>query len=116
MLDNLKKYWFLYAVLSTAAIWIATINSKTFDSPEQKVTVVSAVEAMPTAAERAAERATAKANDEHAIIIRQMRYDDNKRNDSIDKIYEHKKDSLVLDQISRQTVQIEQLRQEIKRN
>ena len=68
------------------------------------------MEALPTAAERAADRATTNANNKHAQEIRQLRYEDNKRNDSIDKIYERRKDSLVLDQISRQTVQIEQMK------
>ena len=43
MLDNLKKYWFLYGFLTGAVIWIATIDSKTFDSPEQKVNHVNHV-------------------------------------------------------------------------
>lgn len=37
ILDKVKKYWFLYTLLGGAAVWLATINSKTFDSAEQKV-------------------------------------------------------------------------------
>lgn len=114
-MKGLKEYWLLYlfgfSAIGAAAIWIATINSKTFDSPEQKVTVVKAVEAMPTEAERAVELA----NSAHAIEIRQFRYDDNKRNDSLNKIYERKKDSLFLDMVKRQTVQIEQMKDKIDR-
>lgn len=108
MKEALKKYLLhaVFGILLAGAAWVATINSRTFDSPEQKVTVVNAVSTMPTEAERAVELA----NDAHAIEIRQLRYEDKKRNDSLDKIYEHRKDSIVIDQIKRQTVQIEQMK------
>jgi hypothetical protein len=106
MIDNIKKYWFLYVPVSALIIWGVSINSRIFNSPEQKVEVISAIKSMPSAADRAVEAA----NDAHAMEIRQMRYNDNKRNDSIDKIYDRKKDSITLDYIKRQTVQIEQIK------
>lgn len=111
MIESLKKYWFLLVALSGGAVWIATINSKTFDSPEQKVAVVKAVESMPTEAHRAVELA----NEAHAIEIRQLRYEDSKRRDSINDLNLRRKDSLFFDKIDRQTVQIEQLKEEFKK-
>ena len=40
-MKGLKEYWFLYlfsfSCIGGGSVWIATINSKTFDSTEQKV-------------------------------------------------------------------------------
>lgn len=109
MIDNLRKYWFLYIPISGLIVWFAVINSRIFDSPEQKVEVINAVKTMPTEAERAVELANAS----HAIEIRQMRYEDNKKEDSIRLFREKEKDSLTLDAFKRFTVQIEQLEAKI---
>jgi ribosomal protein L24 len=110
-MDIIKKWLIVFALalITTGSVWIANIDSKTFDSPEQKVTVIKAVETMPTEAEKA----VGVANAAHAIEIRQLRYIDAKKNDSLDRVYEHRKDSLVLDQIKRQTVQIEQMKSKL---
>lgn len=107
MKEFIKKYVYhmLMIILTAGAVWLATIDSKTFDSPEQKVKVVNAVETMPSEADRAVEIA----NDAHAIEIRQLRYEDNKRRDSIKDVEKKKHDSLTIDAFKRFTVQIEQI-------
>lgn len=112
-MDTVKKWiiGFALALIGTASVWIANIDSKTFDSPEQKVTVVKAVETMPSEADNA----VAAANDAHAVEIRQLRYEDQKRKDSIEVAYRRHQDSITLDYIKRQTVQIEQMKEEMQK-
>jgi len=73
MLENIKKYWFLYGVLAGAAVWIATINSKTFDSPEQKVEVTKFVEFAPTPEQQQRAIILDSINNAHAIKSRSKR-------------------------------------------
>lgn len=51
-MEFLKKYWFLItffvAPLGLALVWIVTIDSKTFSSAEEKVTIVDHVKKAPT--------------------------------------------------------------------
>ena len=106
MLDNLKKYWFLYVPLSALIVWGVSIDSRLWESAKQQAEVINKVEEMPTVTDMAIQNADAK----HAKEIRQMRYEYNKRNDSIKAAYNRKKDSITLDYIKRQTVQIEQIK------
>ena len=118
MLDGLKKYIYqvIFGLIVLGAGWVAVINTRTFDSAKQKVNIVDAVEAMPSEAEIAVERAVRMSNDSHAIVIRQLRYDKTVRDDSIKKEYDRKKDSTFFDKIDRQTVQIEQMKEKIDNN
>ncbi len=108
MKEIVRKYLihFILGLLLAGAGWVATINTRTFESAKQRVNIVDAVEAMPTEAERAVELA----NDAHAIEIRQLRYEDNKRGDSLDRIEKRRKDSLTIDAFKKFTVQVEQMK------
>ena len=76
-LETLKKYWFLIVFclssIGGASIWIATVSSKTFDSPEQKVTVVKYVEDSPTPEQKQRDRILDSINKVDAIRSRRKR-------------------------------------------
>ena len=112
MIENIKKYWFLYGFLAGAVIWIATIDSRTFDSPEQKVEHKNHVKNSLTPVQQEAARLIDSFNNQHAIQTRQRRYEDNKIKDSLRTI----NDSLFLDMVKRQTVQIEQIKERLEQN
>ena len=110
LLDNIKKYWFLYGVLSGAVIWIATINSKTFDSPEQKVEVVNFVEHAPSPEQQQRKLILDSVNTAHAITERAKRTEMLRKSDSIKNV----RDSLTLDRIERLAVQMQLMKDEVK--
>ena len=108
MLENIKKYWFLYGVLTGAAIWIATINSKTFDSPEQKVEITNHVELAPTPEQQQRKLILDSINNVHAIKSR------NKR-DSL--LLEMTKRVKIIDSINLLNAeQVYQIKEQLKKN
>lgn len=111
MIDNLKKYWWLYTVLSGAALWLATIDSKTFDSAEQKVEVTKFVEESPGAKEQWEKHLRDSMNTVHAMKERVKR---TRQQFVSDSIHRHR-DSLTFDMIQRQTIQLEQVKEELKK-
>lgn len=86
------------------------IESRLFETADQRKEVVDFVENSLTPVELKIQYILDTINKNHAVKIRQQRYDDNKTKDSIRSTH----DSLFLDMMSRQTVQIEQLKQELK--
>lgn len=72
-----KEYWFLIvfglSTLGGVSVWIATIGSRTFDSPEQKVTVVKHVEDSPSAEQKQRDRILDSINKSEAIKSRRKR-------------------------------------------
>lgn len=106
MLDNLKKYWFLYGVLGGAAVWIATINSKTFDSAEQKVEHTIHVKTSLNPEQQQRKYILDSIDKASAIKTRAERLELQRKKDSAELV----KDSLFIDQVKRQTVQIEQIK------
>ncbi len=111
-----KDYWFILVPMAVFAVWLITINTRTFDSSEQKVKVVSYVESSTSPEQQAIDRIMDSLaddkhiqNDNHAIQIRQKRYDDGVKKDSIDSI----KDSLFFDIIKRNADQFYQIKQTI---
>lgn len=94
------------------AVWLANIDSRAFDDAEQKVKVINAVENSPTPEQKHRDRILDSVDKKHAMKIRQQRYDDNKNKDSLRAIT----DSIFLDLVKRQTVQIEQIKQQMQSN
>ena len=109
MLDNLKKYWFLYGICLTAVIWVATIDSKTFDSPEQKVEHINHVKNSLTPVQQQRKYLLDSVDKTSAIKTRAARLELQRKKDSSDLV----KDSLFIDQVKRQTVQIEQIKERL---
>lgn len=105
----LKQYWFLLVPLAGLAVWLITINTRIFDSAEQKVEVVKYVEDSPSPEQRQRAILIDSINDAHAIQTRQKRYEDGVRNDSIRAL----KDSLIFDIIQRNADQFYQMKQSI---
>jgi hypothetical protein len=116
MFDNLQKYWKIWSAIATGLVmaigWVISMENKTPKDVEEMIEIRNAVQAMPTKGSRAVD----SLNDVHAVTIRQLRYEDNKRADSIKAIYDRKKDSTTLDYIKRFTVQIEQLEEKIDKH
>ncbi len=119
--EHLKKYWAIYTfvvpVVIAGAIWLITIDSRTFDSPEQKVKVTEFVENSPSTKDQWAEYFRDSMNNVHAVKTRQARYEDGLKSearriesDSINR----RNDSIVLDYVQKNADQIFQIREEIK--
>lgn len=36
-IEHIKGFWLVYGLLAAASVWLATIDSKTFETPEQRV-------------------------------------------------------------------------------
>lgn len=108
MKEFLKKYVYhvLTILLVAGSVWIATINSKTFDSPEQKVNVVKVVETMPGPDEQWKTYYQDSVNKASTIKERKERTKIMRKSDSVRRMH----DSLFLDMVKRQTVQIEQMK------
>tara|TARA_R110000796_G_scaffold248124_3_gene374577 strand:- start:1450 stop:1815 length:366 start_codon:yes stop_codon:yes gene_type:complete len=104
-MEEIKKYWFLItfilAAIGVAAVWIATIDSKTFKSPEQRARHEIHVEQSLSPVEQHARFVADTANSNHAKRTRILRLKTEQYNDSVRRV----KDSLIYDVISRQAVQ-----------
>ena len=115
--DWIKKYWaqilVVGSLLGTGIVYIAGMDSRMYDSAEQKVEHDNHVKNALTPVQQAEAKLSDSLNNAHASEIRQLRYEDNKRADSIKLIYDRKKDSITLDYIKRQTVQIEKMNTKI---
>lgn len=116
VLKFVKEYWIILSALGALAVYLIVIDTRIFDSSEQKVEVIKYVEDSPSPVQIAVDRVldsiaddTHKKNDEHAMQTRQKRYEDGVKSDSIKR----ENDSLFLDMITRQTVQIEQMKSSI---
>lgn len=110
-MDIIKKYWFLLVPLAGFAVWLITISTKIFDSAEQKVEVTNFVKNSPSSKDQWRKYLRDSVNTQHAIQTRQKRYEDGVKKDSI----RANKDSLFLDMVKRQTVQIEQIKEQLKK-
>lgn len=110
-MENIKKYWFLYTPILALIIWGVSINSRLFNSPEQKVRHETYIENAPSTKDLVGKHIRDSINTVHAMQIRQQRYEDNKIKDSIRAV----NDSLFLDMVTRQTVQIEQVKEEVQK-
>jgi len=104
-MEELKKYWFLitfiFAAIGGAAVWVASIDSKTFESPQQRVRHEIHVNESLTPVEQHAKCVADTANANHAKRTRIIRLRREKQRDSI----KHFTDSLIYDMIKRQAVQ-----------
>jgi len=114
MLDNLQKYWKIWSTIAISVVavitWIVNLEPRIPDTVEEMIDIRNAIKAMPTPGQKKMD----SLNDIHAIEIRQLRYEDAKRKDSMETAYNRRKDSITLDYIKRFTVQIEQIKQEIE--
>lgn len=110
MLENIKKYWFLIALLGGAAVWIATIDSKTFDSPEQKVKHVIHVNESLTPEQQLRAYIMDSLNKDSAIKTRAERLRNEIKRDSIRAI----NDSIANDKIDRSAVQMQQTKEVVE--
>jgi hypothetical protein len=111
MMEIIKKYTvhFALGLLTVGAGWVATINSRIFNSTEQKVKVVDFVEESPSALDQWRGHLSDSINNADAIKTRAARFKLAKESDSVRRVH----DSLFLDQVRRQTVQIEQMKVKI---
>tara|TARA_R110000796_G_scaffold215732_1_gene331723 strand:+ start:500 stop:898 length:399 start_codon:yes stop_codon:yes gene_type:complete len=105
IMEELKKYWwlitFIFAGISAAAIWIANIDSKTFESPKQREKHEYHVTNSLTPLQQHEKFVKDTANAGSATRARALRLKREARNDSIKTI----KDSLIYDVLQRQAVQ-----------
>lgn len=110
-METIKKYWFLAVPIGAFAVWLITINSRIFESPEQKVEVTNFVKNSPSAEQQQRARLLDSFNNQHAIKTRQKRYDDGVKNDSIKR----RGDSLILDYVQKNAEQIYQIREDVEK-
>ena len=104
-MEEVKKHWFLicfvFGAIGGSAIWIATIDSKTFNSPEQKVRHEIHVSQSLTPFQQQLKFTADTTNANSATRARAIRLERERVNDSM----KHVNDSLILDMITRQAVQ-----------
>jgi hypothetical protein len=105
-LDNIKKYWFLYGVITFILGWFAVINSRIYDSPEQKVEHEQHVKNSLSPIQQQKKYLLDSLDKVSAIKTRAERLELQRKKDSAELV----KDSLFIDQVKRQTVQIEQIK------
>lgn len=111
LVEHLKGFWFVYGIIAGAAVWIANIDSKTFDSPEQKVEHKTHVEQALSPLQQQRKYLRDSMNTVHAMQERAKRTAMQRKSDSIHRV----RDSLVFDMVERQTIQVEQVKEEIKK-
>jgi hypothetical protein len=87
-MENIKKYWFLYTPLAALIIWGVSINSRIFESPEEKVEWGVQLKAMPTPAQTIrthildsvdkihAKKSRNKRDSMYGVLINRMDYND----------------------------------------
>lgn len=117
-IDNFNRYFPIIAMLGGPAailglVWIAgqwfnAIETKSFDSPEQKVYVVQTVKDMPTPAQQAITRI----HDSLDLVERSSFRKYIREKDSINMLREKQKDCLLI----RLNDQVYQLKEQIKRS
>jgi len=112
MLDNLKKYWFLYGVVIGFATWLITINSRIFDSPEQKVKHETHVNNAISPIQQQRAYLMDSLDKDSAIKKRALTLE----RDSLERARTRKNDSIILDYIQKNADQIFQIRQEHKKH
>lgn len=107
MKEIIKKYLvhFILGVLMAGVAWVVTINSRTFDSTEQKVTVISTVLDGPTVEQKWRTYILDSIDKISAVNTRTARLQLQKKSDSTRTVH----DSLFIDMVKRQTVQIEKI-------
>lgn len=108
-MNTLKKWWWLIVPLAILSAYLYSIKDRIFETPEQRTLMIKDWKDSPTPEQKQKAFLLDSLNNTHAIIIRQKRYDDTKKNDSIRNV----KDSLVLDIILRNADQFFQMRQSI---
>lgn len=112
----IKEYWAIIVVLGGAIVtgvtWIAIIDSKTFDSPEQKVEHIHHIKNVPSPKQEMMAYILDSINNTQAIQSRKLRDSTFKAQDSVRKVF----DSVMLDYVQRNADQIYQIKEEIKKN
>lgn len=108
----LKEYWFIIVPLAGFAVWLITINTRLFDSTEQKVHVIKTIEDGPTAGQRMRAYMLDSINKTEAIKSRRLRDSTFRAQDSLRKIH----DSTMLDYVQRNAVQINQIKEQLKKD
>ena len=98
------------SLIGVAVVWIATIDSKTFDSPEQKVEHENHVKNSLTPTQQLKQYLLDSIDKTSAIKTRAERLELQRKKDSAELV----KDSLFIDQVKRQTVQIEQIKAKLE--
>ncbi len=111
-IEHLKGFWFVYGIIAGAAVWIANIDSKTFDSAEQKVEHKTHVEQSLTPLQQQSKYLRDSMNTVHAMTERAKRTKMQRKSDSVHRL----RDSLVFDMVERQTIQIEQVKEQLKKS
>ena len=104
-MEEVRKYWwlitFILAAIGAGAIWIATIDSKTFESPQQREKHETHVNQSLTPVQQLAKFVADTSNNNSAVRARAIRLKREQYNDSV----KHVNDSLILDMVTRQAVQ-----------
>jgi hypothetical protein len=113
--DFIKKYWFIILPIITGigalAVKMILIDSRTFDSPEQKVVHEKFIKQSVQPKDQWRKYYRDSADKAHAEWKREQSLKAQLKSDSIRK----KHDSLFLDMVQRQTIQIEQIKDKIGR-
>ena len=105
-MENIKKYWFLYTPILALIIWGVSINSRLFNSPEQKVKHEIHIDNSLSPEQQQRKYILDSIDKASAIKSRAERLKLQRKKDSAEFV----KDSLFIDQVKRQTVQIEQIK------
>lgn len=110
----LKEYWFIFVfvlpLLGAGIVWLVDIDSKTFDSPEQKVEHEAHVKSSLSPKEQWQKYYRDSMDVIHRQKEREERTQMMREKDSIDKI----QDSIFLDIIQRNADQIYQIKEQLK--
>ena len=110
-MEFLKKYWFLITFVVTplgiGIVWVISIDSKTFDNPEQKVEVINYVSESPSPEQKQRAYLMDSLDKDSAIKTRAVRLKRELKRDSIRAI----KDSIVLDYVQKNAEQIYQIKE-----
>lgn len=102
---------FLLGLVWTGAMWYSSIDSRTFDSPEQKVVIIKEVMEGPTAEQKQRDRILDSINKESAIKSRALRDSTFKKI----QIYQRKSDSLYREDLLKLHDQVYQIKETLKK-
>ena len=113
-MEFLKNNWFVISFVATpmfaGLVWLLSLSSKTFDSPEQKVEHVNYIKNSLTPVQQQRAYLMDSLDKDSAIKTRATRLNAQKKNDSIRFI----KDSIVLDYVQKNAEQIFQIREQLE--
>ena len=111
MKEFLKEHWFIItfvaAPLMTGLVFLFSLNSRIFNSPEQKVRHEDHVNQSLTPVQQFQRFSTDTANANSAVRARAVRLERERRKDSVNAI----QDSIMLDYVQKNAEQIYQIKE-----